>query len=206
MSPVAGLVLAGGRSSRMGQAKATLEWQGRPLVEHIAMTLDMAVDGPVVVVHAPGQALPTLPAGIEFAVDAAEGRGPLEGIAAGLRAVHGRAGAAFVSSTDVPFLHPAFVRRIVAALDETVDAVVPRDGERTYPLSAVYRVALLTVAEDLLAADRLRASLLAERARTRYLDVSTLLDDPVLAAADPGLRSLADVNDPGSYDRARAEA
>lgn len=190
----------------MGRAKANLEWQGRPLVEHIARTLDAAVGGPIVVVHAPGQGLPTLPAGIEFAVDATEGRGPLEGIAAGFRAVRGRAESAFVSSTDVPFLHPAFVRRIVAELDETVDAVVPRDGEHAYPLSAVYRVALLAEAEELLAADRLRASLLAERARTRYLDVSTLLDDPVLAAADPGLRSLADVNDPASYDRARTDA
>ena len=111
MGRVAGILLAGGRSTRMGRPKAELAWGGRTLVEHVAATLAQAVDGPVVVVRAPGQRLPDLPAGVEVAEDAVEGRGPLEGIAAGLRAIESRADAAFVTSTDVPFLRAAFVAR-----------------------------------------------------------------------------------------------
>ena len=204
MKRVAGIVLAGGRSSRMGHPKSTLDWHGRPLLLAVTGTVALAVDGPVVVVRAPHQELPVLPAGVEVVEDAHEARGPLEGVAAGLRAIQGRADAAFVSSTDVPFLQPAFVTRVASALDPSIDAVVPRVGGQVYPLSAVYRARLLALVESLLADDLLRASLLPERARTRYLGADELLADPLLAAADPELRSLTDVNDPAAYRRALA--
>jgi hypothetical protein len=61
----AGLVLAGGRSTRMGAPKASLEWHGSTLLYRAAALLARVVDGPVVVVAAPGQQLPELPAGAE---------------------------------------------------------------------------------------------------------------------------------------------
>ena len=45
-----------------------------------------------------------------------------------------------MSSTDVPLLHPAFVRRVVGALDDEVDVVLPEVGGYRQPLSAAYRV------------------------------------------------------------------
>ncbi|MGQ0577248.1 MAG: NTP transferase domain-containing protein, partial [Pseudonocardia sp.] len=82
----AGVVLAGGRSSRMGSPKAALEWHGSTLLARAAGVLARVVDGPVVVVAAPGQELPALPAGVEVARDPVGGRGPVPGIAAGLGA------------------------------------------------------------------------------------------------------------------------
>src|SRR5918992_3151696 len=119
----AGIVLAGGRSSRMGRPKAALEWHGSTLLRRVAGVVARATGGPVVVVRAPGQPLPGLDPRVEVVEDAREGRGPLQGLAAGLAALEGRAEAAYVSSTDVPLLHPAFVRRVLRALDE--DAYVP---------------------------------------------------------------------------------
>ena len=52
---------------------------------------------------------------MELADDAREGRGPLQGLAAGLEAVGERAERAYVSSTDVPLLHPAFVGAVISA-------------------------------------------------------------------------------------------
>src|SRR5262245_66621206 len=101
----AGIVLAGGRSSRMGTPKAALEWHGSTLLRRVTGIVARGVDGPVVVVRAPGQELPPLPERVTVVEDAREGRGPLMGIAAGLAALE--ADAAFVSSTDVPLLHPA---------------------------------------------------------------------------------------------------
>jgi molybdopterin-guanine dinucleotide biosynthesis protein A len=54
--------------------------------------------------------------------------------------------------------------------------------------------------EALLAADRLRAAFLFERVRTRELEADELLD------VDPGLRSLANLNNPADYLAALAEA
>jgi molybdopterin-guanine dinucleotide biosynthesis protein A len=200
----AGIVLAGGRSSRMGTPKAALPWHGPALVSRIASLLVRSLDGPVVVVRAPGQELPPLPRSVEVAQDDREGRGPLEGIAAGLRALDGRAAGAYVSSTDVPLLHPAFVRRVVSALDEDTDIAVPRVDGRLHPLSAAYRASLLPAVEALIRTDRMRPSFLFDEARTRYLDRPELLADLALRAADPALDSLRNLNEPSDYEEALA--
>src|SRR5918997_1110761 len=99
----AGIVLAGGRSSRMGTPKAWLDWHGTTLLRRTCGIVARGADGPVVVVKAPGQELPPLPDGVRVVEDAREGRGPLQGILAGLEAVDGEL--AFAASTDMPFLH-----------------------------------------------------------------------------------------------------
>src|SRR5688500_8482005 len=113
----AGIVLAGGRSSRMGRPKAWLDWHGTPLLRRVCGLVARGVSGPVVVVRAPGQELPPLPAGMRAVEDAREGRGPLQGLLAGLEAVEGEE-VAFVASTDVPFLHPRFVAAVTRAASQ----------------------------------------------------------------------------------------
>jgi molybdopterin-guanine dinucleotide biosynthesis protein A len=204
MAHAAGIVLAGGRSSRMGSPKAALEWHGSTLLRRICGIVSRAVDGPVVVVRAPGQELPGLPEGIEVVEDAREGRGPLQGIAAGLRAVRDEAEAAYVSSTDVPLLHPRFVATVLQALDEETDVVLPEVGGHRHPLAAAYRTALADQVERLIAADRMKPAFLFEAARVKRLDAGALLADPALAALDPGLDSVLNLNEPDDYEAARA--
>ncbi len=204
MEDVAGIVLAGGRSSRMGSSKAALEWHGSTLLRRVTGLVGRAVGGPVVVVRAPGQELPPLGLGVEVVEDEREGRGPLQGLAAGLAALDGRFEAAYVSSTDVPLLHPAFVHAVAAALDGDVDVALPVVHGYPQPLSAAYRVALRPLVEELLAEDRLRPAFLFERCRVRRLDDATLLADRRLAAADPELTSVLNLNEPADVEAARA--
>lgn len=198
----AGLVLAGGRSSRMGTSKACLEWHGSTLLRRVTGIVSRGVDGPVVVVRAPGQILPPLPEDIEVLDDPTEGRGPLQGIAVGLSALAGRAERAFVCSTDLPLLHPAFVRRVTRD-GAGVDVVLPVVGGHRQPLAACYRTALGEAATRLVATDRLRPAFLFEQSQVDELDDAALLADPVLRRADPELDSVAGVNSPQEYDRAR---
>ncbi len=204
MEDTAGIVLAGGRSSRMGSSKAALEWHGSTLLRRVTGIVGRVVSGPVVVVRAPGQELPPLAVGVEVVEDAREGRGPLQGLAAGLAALEGRSGAAYVSSTDVPLVHPAFVHAVVDALDDDVDVALPIVHGYPQPLSAAYRVALRPLVEELLAEDRLGPAFLFERCRVRRLDDATLLADRRLAAADPELASVLNLNDPADVEAARA--
>ncbi|HEX2102364.1 MAG TPA: NTP transferase domain-containing protein [Solirubrobacteraceae bacterium] len=203
MADAAGIVLAGGRSSRMGTPKAALEWHGSTLLRRVVGIVARAVDGPVVVVRAPGQELPTLPEDVEVVQDAREGRGPLQGLAAGLAAVREAAPVAYASSTDVPLLHPRFVRRVVAAIDDEVDVALPHVGGFPQPLAAAYRTALADTIERLIAEDRMRPAFLFEACRVRRLDQAALLDDPALAALDPALDSVLNLNEPGDYEAAR---
>ena len=200
-------MLAGGRSTRMGRPKANLEWHGSTLLHRVTGIVGRAVDGPVVVVRAPDQDLPELPPGVRVVEDAAEGRGPLQGLAAGLAAVAEEAEVAYVSSTDVPLLHPAFVRAVVrSASAEDVDVALPVVHGFRHPLSAAYATSLVEAVERLIAEDRMRPAFLFEACRVRELSENDLLRDPDLAAADPELLSVLNLNEPDDYDRARARA
>jgi molybdenum cofactor guanylyltransferase len=201
MCDSAAIVLAGGRSSRMGSPKAALEWHGSTLLRRVTGIVARSVGGPVVVVRAPGQALPALDRAVEVVDDAREGRGPLQGLAAGLAAIGDRAAVAYVSSTDVPLLHPAFVGRVLGAFGGEVDVVLPEiDGHRQ-PLAAAYRVDLIGAVEELVATERMRPALLFERCRVLRLGARAMLRDPVLARLDPELASVKNLNDPADYAR-----
>ncbi len=163
----AGIVLAGGRSSRMGTPKAWLDWHGGTLLHRTCAIVARGTGGPVVVVRAPGQELPELPAGVRVADDAREGRGPLQGLLAGLEAADGEL--AFAASTDLPFLHPRFVAAVCAAADGA-DAAVPRLGGFRQPLAAAYRTALAPLVAELVAEDRMKPAFLFERCDTRWID------------------------------------
>jgi molybdopterin-guanine dinucleotide biosynthesis protein A len=195
----------------MGTPKAALEWRGRTLLHQTVSVLGEATRGPVVVVRAAGQSLPPLPRGTLVTEDPRGGKGPLQGIAAGLAALLALPGdvpgAAFVAATDLPFLRAAFIRRVLAlrAADQA-DVALPVARGYPQPLAAAYRTALAPAADALVAAGRLRPADLFASCAVSRLDEARLLADPDLAAADPALDSLVNVNDPGEYAAARARA
>jgi molybdopterin-guanine dinucleotide biosynthesis protein A len=191
---VAGIVLCGGRSSRMGRPKARLPFGSELLLQRVVRVLGDVV-APVVVVAAPDQDVPPLPPGLIIARDPEEGRGPLQGLATGLDALEGKADAAYLSSCDVPFLTPAFVRRMVELLSDAAIAV-PEAGGYKHPLAAVYRLSVRPVVEDLLAAGRLRPAFLFESCPTRFVRPDEL------AGVDPALSSLRNLNSPEEYAQA----
>jgi molybdenum cofactor guanylyltransferase len=184
------VVLAGGASRRMGTPKALLEWHGSPLVVRVARLL-ARVAGTVVIVGSPDRDLPAVP-GALMVVDASPGRGPLEGIAAGLRALEGRCELAFVAATDLPLLHPAFAQAVLDAAGG-FDSAVPESDGRLHPLAAAYRVSQAGRATDLLAAGERRATRFAEGPGTRRLATGDL----------PHPESLRNMNTPEDYDLLR---
>jgi molybdenum cofactor guanylyltransferase len=186
------IVLLGGRSTRMGTAKALLDWHGSTMARRITAILARAAS-PVVAVHEAGQALPPLPEA-ELVSDSQPDRGPLEGIAAGMRALAGRCRCVFVSGTDAPFLHPDFVRCVARAVNGH-EIAAPGSAERSHPLAAVYRIELLARIEQLLSSDRLRVGELLEGGDTVRLDAAGL--------AHP--ESLRNLNTPDDYATALAQ-
>jgi molybdenum cofactor guanylyltransferase len=191
----------------MGTPKADLAWHGSTLLHRTAELLSSTVGGPVVVVAAPGQELPALPGGVAVVEDPVEGLGPMQGLAVGLAEVADRAGAAFVCSTDLPFLHPAFVRRVVGELTGGVDVVLPIVNGFRQPLAAAYRTGLAGLVARLLDDGTRKLGVLFEHCAVRRLDEAALLADPDLAEQDPRLESVRNVNTLDEYRAAlRLEA
>jgi molybdenum cofactor guanylyltransferase len=198
MLQTGGIVLCGGQSRRMGRPKAWLPFAGETMLGRVVRLLAEAVD-PIVVVAAPDQDVPPLPAGIAVVRDEAQGRGPLQGLAAGLAALRGRADAAYLSSCDVPFLRPDFVRRLVELLGDAMICVA-QVGEYHHPLAAVYRVEAADAVAQLLAKGRLRPFFLFEAVPTRVVGAAEL------AGVDPTFQTLRNLNTPEDYEAALREA
>jgi molybdenum cofactor guanylyltransferase len=193
----AGIVLCGGQSKRMGRPKAWLPFGGEIMLPRVVRLLREVVE-PVVVVAAPEQDLPGLPPEIVIVRDEEKGRGPLQGLAAGLKALRGRADAAYLSSCDVPFLRPAFVRRMIE-LRGAHAICVPHVGDYHHPLAAVYLLEVVDAVERLLADNRLRPVFLFDAVPTRVVTVGDLVD------VDPTFQTLRNLNTPEDYDTALRE-
>jgi molybdopterin-guanine dinucleotide biosynthesis protein A len=192
-----GVVLCGGKSTRMGTSKALLPFGDETMLQRVVRLLGGLVS-PIVAVAAADQALPALPASVIVTRDEREGRGPLEGLRAGLKALPEDVDAAYVTSCDVPLLVPGFVERMFTLAEGHDIAVMEIDGF-PHPLSAVYRRATLPRVEELLANDRLRPVFLFEAVKTRRVT-------PAEMTADPELRTLRNLNTREDYERALAEA
>ncbi len=153
---VAGVVLAGGASRRMGRDKANIRVPGSDgaptMLEQVIGVLAQRCE-PVLVMAAQGQPLPAVQARIVR--DESRGLGPLPAAARGLRAA-AEAGArfAFVSAVDMPLLAPELIDELTRMAVETgAEVVLPWDGQDHY-LAAIYRTDLADRADALVAAGR----------------------------------------------------
>jgi molybdenum cofactor guanylyltransferase len=194
---VAGVVLCGGKSTRMGTPKALLPFGSETMLQRVVRILGEVVS-PIVVVAAVDQELPPLSDDVILARDENEGRGPLEGLRAGLKALPADVDAAYVTSCDVPLLVPEFVSQMIDLASGYDVAVMEIDGF-THPLSAVYRRSTLARVEDLLANNRLRPVFLFDAVKTRRVR-------PEEMTADPELRTLRNLNTRADYEQALSEA
>lgn len=191
------IVLAGGKSTRMGTPKALLPFGTETMLQRVIRLLGDVVS-PIIVVAARDQPLPPLPPDVIVTRDEREGRGPLEGLRAGLKALPPDVEAAYVTSCDAPLLVPGFVRQLVDLATGHDIAILEIDGF-PHPLSAVYRRTVLPHVEDLLAHDRLRPAFLFEEVRTRRVRRDEM-------TADPDLVTLRNLNTREEYERALADA
>jgi molybdenum cofactor guanylyltransferase len=136
-SRVAGAVLAGGRSSRMGRDKAFVELDGRPLAAAVLDALREVGAAPVVAVGGDLASLTRL--GFDDGVpDLHPGEGPLGGILTALEAVV--ADVVVVLGCDMPWVTAEALRELVAALDaDPLADVAVAQSDRPEPLFAAWR-------------------------------------------------------------------
>jgi molybdopterin-guanine dinucleotide biosynthesis protein A len=181
-----GVVLAGGRGSRLGGAKPTAELAGRPLISYpLAALAGAGLEA--VIVAKPHTDLP--PLDIDVLTEPAEPVHPLAGIVAALRQT-GRP--LVVIGCDFPFVPAALLR---ALADAPEPLVIPAPGGEAQPLVARWMPALLPALENAL--DR-------EEPLRRTVAVLSprLLDNADLAPFGDPARIFFNVNTPADLHRA----
>ena len=191
----AGVVLAGGRSTRMGVDKALAPLAGRPLVAHVAARLAPQVDA--LFLNANGDAARFASLRYAIVADAAPnaGGGPLAGVAAALRHAQSQ-GAAWLATApcDAPFLPLDLVARLAAATEASgAPLAVAASARGLEPMFALWSTALASEVEAALAAGdggprRLMARLGAAQVRFADSDAFANLNTPAdFAAAEARL-------------------
>jgi molybdopterin-guanine dinucleotide biosynthesis protein A/molybdopterin converting factor small subunit len=184
------VVLAGGKSSRMGRPKSLLLFDGEPLIAHIVRALQRMF-AETVIVAAPEQKLPDLPA--MLVRDEIAYQGPVGGIYYGLQAASGNF--CFVTSCDVPFLNPALISHLTSQITNH-DVVVPHWENRFQPLHAVYRTSVLPLLKEQLERGELRPVYLFDKVR------ACKIGEDEIRRFDPEGLSFLNMNTPDDYERA----
>ena len=184
-------LLAGGRSTRMGLNKCTMELAGQTLIRHILVQLQPRAAEAFIIADDPEPyhdlSLPVIP-------DAVPGLGPLGGLATALG--HAAQDHVLVTACDMPFVCLPLIERMLVHADQA-DAVLPRFRGEVEPLRAVYnRVCLAPVRQALGRGERRMISFLPE-VHVRYLE------EEEIGELDPEHLTFFNINTPA--DLARAE-
>jgi len=187
-----GIVIAGGRSRRMGRPKAALPLGGTSMLEYVGARLAPLVRE-LVIVAAADQQVPTMNlAGARVLRDRVRDAGPLPALALGLRAI--ATPWAIVLACDTPFVRGAVLRCL---LDERGTAgAVPRWDGRLEPLVACYHRDLAPRIEALVARGERRMQAIAELAGVRVVETDRL------TPLDPAGWSFRSLNTPEAYAEA----
>lgn len=160
-----GVVLAGGKSSRMGRDKALIAQSGRTLIEHALDILKPHVDELIII----GDPLRYDRFGPLAIADDPPGNGPLGGIHTALRyAWHDQV---IVLACDMPNVSRTFIEYLKAQYTEDVDAVVAQCDGQLEPLAAIYSRKCLNAFGQQIAKGALKMSDAIEAVRTRYVQV-----------------------------------
>ncbi|MBS1227194.1 MAG: putative molybdenum cofactor guanylyltransferase [Proteobacteria bacterium] len=178
------VVMAGGRSRRMGCDKATLLLGERTLLQRVVDSVQPLFAELRVSVRAPRADLPW-----PQICDRHQDAGPLAGLCAALE--DASTPWIFALATDMPFVKPALIE-LLAQRRAGCAAVVPVVGGHPQPLAAFYSASCLATVRALLDETHGKRSL---RAALDRLDVC-YVDESQLLAADPELRSFFDLDTP----------
>lgn len=189
---IGAVVLAGGRSSRMGFDKASLPFADSTFLEEVVQRIGSVV-GRTIVVGNNRQQLTEFSfehnSSVEVVFDEQDDSGPLEGIRVGLKSLASDFPFAFVSSCDVPLLNTALIPFLFEQMG-THEAVVPFDPEsdRVFGMTAIYRTELHERIAGLIQEKRLRVSELSKAFKCQLVPLADLRQ------IDPELKSLLNIN------------
>lgn len=183
---ITGVILAGGKSSRMGKDKALLPYKGKPLIQTVLERM-RTVFSKVVVSVQPDDAFGDLKA--DRVADHYPGSGPLGGITSVMEKGEEHI---FCVACDMPFLNSGLMEYICNL--DGFDAVIPVWQDRLQVLHALYSRTMLPLFQSALQGGQLRISDAFSKANIRYIS------DREIRNIDPDGASFSNLNTPADYE------
>lgn len=185
-----GVILSGGKSSRMGTNKSLLPINNKPSISHIADTLKTCTNGVIVIANESQDYtflnLPIYP-------DRYKEKGPLAGFESALYNVN--ASVYVMAACDMPFVHAGVYRYLLEQLEE-FEAVVPIFEDRMHPLSGIYRRSILPKIQSQIENDKLKLKKLFDLINTKYVDTFPNISENIIH------KHFFNMNNPTQYEEA----
>jgi molybdopterin-guanine dinucleotide biosynthesis protein A len=188
-----GIILAGGKSRRLGTDKTVVSLGGKRLTQIALDTISLVADDIIIVTNSP-ELFGDLPA--RLTPDVEPGAGPLGGILSGLLASDQAYN--LVVACDMPFLNLELLRYMQAIIDDH-DVVIPRFESYFEPLHAIYSKACIEPIRALLDRRDFRIVDLLNSVRVRYIEREEI------DRYEPSLLCFFNVNTPEDLQRAKEE-
>ena len=188
------IILAGGKSSRLGQSKALQVVEGKSLIQWVVDRLAI-LSTEIIIATAHGEAIPCSSAvRIKTVADIYPGKGPLVGIYSGL--IASSSSRAIVVGCDTPFLSVSLLE-YMTQICSTFDVVVPRIKKKVEPLCAVYSKSCLAPIQRLLEQNELGISELFSMVKVKYIE------EDEMNSFDPEHLSFFNINSQADLNKAR---
>jgi molybdopterin-guanine dinucleotide biosynthesis protein A len=189
MSPFTVVILAGGKSSRMGTDKSFVPLLGRPMIEHVLERVaDLGQSETILIANRPDDYAHL---GLPIFSDVIPDKGSLGGIYSAIH--YSRSDSALVLACDMPLVNPPLLRYMIGLRGEEggpYDVIVPRVEDHPQGLHSIYSRLCLEPIRECLDADRLKVIGFYDQMRVRYLD------SPEYARFDPQGLSFQNINTP----------
>ena len=191
-STVSGIILAGGKSRRMGGVnKALLEIGKLRIVERVRQRLALVIPDVIIITNTPEE-FQFL--GLPMFGDLVPGHGSLGGLYTGLTQCSGRYG--FLVGCDLPFLDERVIAHMVGLIGDC-DVVIPRIRGKLEPLHAIYSRTCLPYIEKLMQDGDLKILNMFHKVKLREVPQKDL------EAFDPEFRFVININTPDDLIKAR---
>ena len=159
-----GIVLAGGKSSRMDEDKSFVLFSGRPLIEILIDKISPIFKDLIIVTNNPRRYEKY---GIRIETDLVKDRGPLAGIYTGL--VSSKDNCNFICACDMPFLSQGLIQYMLKERDG-YDVVIPEYEGRLQPLCAIYSKECVAPIENELSKNNLKIIDFFKHVKVRRID------------------------------------
>ena len=165
---ITGIILAGGKSQRMGTDKGFILWNNKPFIQHIINALEPLVSETIIVsIHKKYDVF-----GLKRIEDEIKNAGPVAGIHSGLKA--SKTEYNLVLSCDIPLINTNILKQLITNIENDIDIVQIESQGQTMPLIALYKKKCETIFHKLLLEDerRLRYAVNACQVKTIVVDES----------------------------------